>query len=107
MPRKRGRVVGWAATPPEGMTVCRTIKCYRWTEVDQPLCGPCRWRNRVAGRWVMGPVVTPCLTCDRPFLSEGPGNRLCGRCAHQPDLILPSSATRTAQYGQGRQERYL
>lgn len=30
-------------------------------------------------------TTRPCLCCGRPFASEGPHNRLCGRCRYQSD----------------------
>ena len=29
-----------------------------------------------------------CLKCRKPFMSWGPGNRLCGICRHDPDRPL-------------------
>jgi hypothetical protein len=38
-----------------------------------------------------GPHVAPrvCLACNRPFLSEGPWNRICPRCAERNSVVAP------------------
>jgi hypothetical protein len=33
-----------------------------------------------------------CLSCDRPFRSRGPWNRICGRC-HEEHILVQSTPT--------------
>jgi len=33
-----------------------------------------------------------CLSCDRPFLSEGPWNRICPRCSERNVVVPPRAA---------------
>lgn len=45
-----------------------------------PGFGPQPRRGRLVKGGSPGATVRPCLTCGKPFPSEGPGNRMCNPC---------------------------
>ncbi|MFP4057678.1 MAG: hypothetical protein ACLF0G_12500 [Candidatus Brocadiia bacterium] len=52
-----------------------------------------------------GPKVAmrTCLACDRPFLSEGPWNRICPRCSERNGSTPPrAAAAHVGAAGSGR-----
>jgi len=55
----------------------------------RPGFGPQPARGRLVKGGSPGATIRPCLTCGKPFPSEGPGNRMCKDCRNRADGVSP------------------
>lgn len=77
---------------PEGRRKYCSDRCGRMVNRDSAAARARRRQAALAARGGARVGVRVCLSCDRPFLSEGPWNRICPQCSER-NVAAPPRAT--------------